>query len=63
MLYGKPFPDLDLVNKAIGWMLREAGRVDRVKLVSFLDRHASKCSKTTLRYATEHFSREDAATF
>ncbi|KAI9318265.1 DNA alkylation repair enzyme-domain-containing protein [Obelidium mucronatum] len=60
-LHGSPFDDFDLVNKALGWMLRELGRVDRMTLVAFLDKHAIKCAKTTVRYATEHFSRSVSA--
>ncbi|KAJ3381345.1 hypothetical protein HDU84_005164 [Entophlyctis sp. JEL0112] len=57
---GVPFSDLDLINKACGWMLREVGRISRTKLTLFLDRHAEICSKTTVRYATEHFDKADS---
>lgn len=45
----------DLMHKAIGWILREAGRVDRQKLLSFLKENYSGIPRTTLRYAIEHF--------
>lgn len=54
----------DLIHKAIGWMLREAGkRVSRAHLVSFLQQHSATMPRTTLRYAIEHFSPEERQRF
>jgi 3-methyladenine DNA glycosylase AlkD len=44
----------DLIHKATGWMLREAGKYSRSQLVSFLKRHYSQIPRTTLRCAIEH---------
>ena len=48
----------DLIHKATGWMLRAAGDVDRQNLLTFLDRYAATLPRVTLRYATEHFDKE-----
>jgi len=50
----------DLIQKAVGWMLREVGkRVDRELLVGFLTEHATEMSRVTLSYATEHFENSE----
>ena len=45
----------DLIQKATGWLLREAGKRDKAALVSFLDPRAGEMPRTTLRYAIERF--------
>jgi len=44
----------DLIHKAVGWMLREAGkRVSEKALLKFLDDNINYLPRTTLRYAIE----------
>jgi 3-methyladenine DNA glycosylase AlkD len=50
------FPvDDDLVQKANGWLLREAGKADASRLERFLLEHGASIPRTTLRYAIERF--------
>lgn len=54
----------DLMQKAVGWMLREVGkRVDRDVLTGFLDEHAAALGRTALSYATEHLTAEERARY
>ncbi|MBF6082077.1 DNA alkylation repair protein [Nocardia cyriacigeorgica] len=54
----------DLIQKALGWMLREVGkRVDRQLLTDFLDGHAAQMGRTALSYATEHLDPEARAVY
>lgn len=48
----------NLVCKANGWLLRDAGHTDPVRLEAFLRKHGPRLSGTTLRYAIEHFPKE-----
>jgi 3-methyladenine DNA glycosylase AlkD len=54
----------DLMQKAVGWMLREVGkRVSRDALLGFLDAHAAAMPRTILSYATEHLAPEERALY
>ena len=43
----------ELINKAVGSWLREAGKKDEARLRQFLDRHAPTMPRVTLRFAIE----------
>jgi hypothetical protein len=53
----------DLIHKAVGWMLREAGRKDEDLLKEYLWRRKSEMSRTTLRYAIEKFPEKERKSF
>ena len=53
----------DLMHKAVGWMLREAGDHDPDRLRSFLKLHYSDIPRTALRYAIEKFPETERKRF
>jgi 3-methyladenine DNA glycosylase AlkD len=48
----------DLIHKATGGWLREAGKREPQRLLSFLDKYASTMPRTALRYAIEHLDKK-----
>jgi 3-methyladenine DNA glycosylase AlkD len=45
----------DLIQKAVGWLLREAGKADSARLEQYLRTAGTAIPRTTLRYAIERF--------
>ncbi len=46
----------ELINKAVGSWIREAGKKNEERLIKFLDKYASSMPRVTLRYALEKLS-------
>jgi 3-methyladenine DNA glycosylase AlkD len=46
----------DLLQKAVGWMLREAGKADPARLETYLRANGPRIPRTTVRYAIERFA-------
>lgn len=49
----------DLIQKAVGWLLREIGKKDKQTLTAFLANRYTSMPRTALRYAIEHFPEEE----
>lgn len=48
----------DLIRKAVGWCLREVGKVDVSVLDEFLEKNIKRISSITLSYAMEKFDKK-----
>ena len=59
----KPEPLHDLLQKAVGWLLREAGKRDEQRLKDWLSIRYKSMPRTMLRYAIEKFSEEERGYF
>jgi len=55
----KPKPLHDLLQKAVGWLLREAGKRDEQRLKEWLEPRCQTMPRTMLRYAIEKFPKEE----
>lgn len=55
----KPKPLHDLLQKAVGWLLREAGKRNEQRLKDWLSTRYQNMPRTMLRYAIEKFSEEE----
>lgn len=49
----------DLIHKAVGGWIRQAGTKNKTQLIAFLEKHAATMPRTMLRYAIEHFDKSD----
>ena len=59
ILLAKPLPLHDLLQKAVGWLLREVGKRDEQRLKDWLQSRYQTMPRTMLRYAIEKFSEEE----
>ncbi len=48
----------ELINKAVGSWVREAGKRDPLRLIEFLDEHGATMPRVTLRYAIEKLDKK-----
>lgn len=53
----------DLIHKACGWMLREVGKRDALKLRKYLNEYGPKMPRTMLRYAIEKFGTDERSRY
>ena len=53
----------DLIHKAVGWLLREAGKRDKEALVDYLAPRWQTMPRTMLRYAIEKFPEAERQTY
>ncbi len=59
----KPKPLHDLLQKAVGWLLREAGKRDEQRLKDWLSTRYKTMPRTMLRYAIEKFPENDRKSY
>lgn len=59
----KPQPLHDLLQKAVGWLLREAGKRDEQRLKDWLSIRCQTMPRTMLRYAIEKFPEDERNRF
>lgn len=63
LFLAKSQPLHDLLQKAVGWLLREAGKRDEQRLKCWLSTRYKTMPRTMLRYAIEKFSDEERKKF